>query len=254
MPEKKAPEHKDTVRNTKNKPKTSTQSYLPISEIRDNTVVLKNGGIRTIFKTSSINFNLKSEAEQNAIIYSYQSFLNTLEFPIQIMVRSQKLDLDNYVETLNKKAAEHENSLLKRQTYEYIEYIQKLVEYADIMAKEFYVIVPYDPYRAQKKGFLQRFIQHFKPQDTLVQIRKRHQEFEQLRKGLSSRVSIIKTGLENIGLHVDELNTHQLIELFYRIYNPTTSRGEKIRDNQNEISLVNDEDFIQDEKANSQKA
>lgn len=242
------PAEKASLKNGKKNAHTSTQIYLPIAEIRDNTVVLKNGGLRGVFKTSSINFNLKSETEQNAIIYSYQSFLNTLEFPIQIVIRSQKLDLDNYIETLKIQANQQKNTLLKRETYEYTEYIQKLVEYADIMAKEFYVIVPYGLERLEKKSFYRTFLEHFKPQDTIEKIRKRHQEFEQLRKSLSSRVNVVKTGLENIGLHVEELNTQQLIELYYHIYNPTTSRGEKIKDRTQELSIQTDEEFIADEK------
>ena len=129
-------------------PGQSTQRFLQIAEVRDNVLVLKNGGVRTILKTSSINFNLKSEAEQNSIIYAYQNFLNSLEFPIQIVVRSKKLEIDEYLEKIRGYGDKQPNPLLKKQTLEYVEYIKKLVEYADIMEKEFYVVVPYDPPRA----------------------------------------------------------------------------------------------------------
>ena len=93
---------KDSVKQAIKTPLASTQTFLKIAEIRDDTVILKNGGLRSILKVSSINFNLKSEEEQNAIIYSYQGFLNTLEFPIQMLIRSKKLDIDNYLESLKK--------------------------------------------------------------------------------------------------------------------------------------------------------
>ena len=150
----------ESVKQSKKTAAAGTQTFLKIAEIRDNTVVLKNGGVRGILKVSSINFNLKSEDEQNAIIYSYQGFLNTLEFPIQIVVRSKKLDIDDYLDTLRVKGDEQANPLLQQQTFEYIEYISKLVEYADIMEKEFYVIVPYDPFRAQKLNMFQKFFQN----------------------------------------------------------------------------------------------
>src|SRR3989338_9424967 len=118
----------------------STQTHLRIAEIRDNVLILKNGGMRAVLRSSSINFNLKSEEEQNAIIYSYQGFLNSLEFPIQILVRSKKLDIDDYIEQVKKLGDKQENKLLQEQTYEYAQYIKRLVEYAEIMEKEFYVI------------------------------------------------------------------------------------------------------------------
>ena len=218
---------KDTIKQAKKNPLQSTQIFLKISEIRENTLVLKNGGIRSILKVSSINFNLKSEEEQNAIIYSYQNFLNTLEFPIQIVVRSKKLDVDDYLDTIKEKGEQQKNKLLQEQTYEYIEYISKLVEYADIMEKEFYVIIPYNPYRSEKLNIFQKFFQNIHPKDTYNEIKRKHKEFEQLKKKLKQRVNSVKIGLENAGLKTEELTTNQLIELFYNIYNPIISRFQK---------------------------
>jgi hypothetical protein len=145
-----------TVRQKKGSPSVSTQIYLNIAEIKDDIVVLKNGGIRAVLQTNSVNFNLKSEDEQNATIYSFQSFLNSIDFPVQIVIQSRKLDVDKYIENVKEIGEKHENALLKKQTMEYCEYIQKLVEYADIMEKKFYVIVPFDPYRNQNFSFRQR--------------------------------------------------------------------------------------------------
>jgi len=218
-----------SVHGKKNTQQASTQRFLPIGEIRDNTLILKNGGVRAILKTSSVNFNLKSLDEQNALIYAYQGFLNTITFPVQILVRSRKLDIDIYVEKLTKIAKVQENPLMRKQTFEYIEYIKKLVEYADIMEKNFYVIIPYDPLRAREPSTFQKFMRHISPQDNLEGIRQRHKEFEKLRKTLGQRVGVAKAGLEGCGLRIEELSTNEIVELFYQIYNPVTSRHQKLQ-------------------------
>lgn len=214
-----------TVKKGKNVALNSTQAHIKISEIHDDTVILKDGGIRTVLKVSSINFNLKSEDEQKAIIVSYQNFLNSLEFPIQILVRSRKLDVQKYLDNVRDLAHKQPNSLLQNQTYEYADYIAKLIEYADIMEKEFYVIIPRDPYRAEKKGIISQFMANISPKDTITEVKRRHKEFEDLKKGLSQRVNTVVTGLENCGLKVEVLDTQKLIRLFYKSYNPTTSRN-----------------------------
>lgn len=220
----------DTVRQKKGSPAASTQLYLNIAEIKDGVVVLKNGGLRAVLSTNSVNFNLKSEEEQNAIVYAYQGFLNSIDFPIQIVVRSRKLDVDKYIEGVREIGEKHQNPLLRDQTREYAEYIQKLVEYADIMEKSFYVVVPYDPYRSQNLNLFSKFMQRISAADSLDAIKRRHKEFESLSKELAERVSLVKMGLESCNLKVQALSTPQLIELFYQIYNPATSRNEKLED------------------------
>ncbi|MFC1809933.1 hypothetical protein ACFLZH_00340 [Patescibacteria group bacterium] len=222
---------------------SSSQLFMKIAEIRDDTVVLKNGGVRAIIKVSSINFNLKSEDEQNAIIYSYQGFLNSIEFPVQVVVRSKKLDIDNYIDSLNDLGEKQTNALLQRQTYEYMDYIQRLVEYADIMEKEFYVVVPFDPFRSVKPNIIQRFFQNMSPKDTFTEFSKRHKEFMLLKKNLNQRVNTVKSGLENTGLQVEQLNTKNLIELFYEIYNPLSARTQKFEDIE-EINIKIDDDIL----------
>lgn len=219
-----------TVKQKKGSPGTSTQLYLNIAEIKDNVIILKNGGIRAILQTNSVNFNLKSEDEQNAIIYSYQNFLNSIDFPVQILVQSRKLDVDKYIENVRAIGEKHENTLLKDQTIEYCEYIQKLVEYADIMEKKFYVVVPFDPYRSQNSNMFAKFMQRISSADSIDSIKRRHKEFDELNKNLTQRVNTVKAGLEGCNLRVAQLTTPQLVELFYGIYNPETSRNEKIND------------------------
>lgn len=219
-----------STRSNRQNPKAATQLHLRIAEIRDDTIVLKNGGLRGILKVSSMNFNLKSEAEQNAITYSYQSFLNGLEFPIQIVIRSRKLDLDNYIEKLRGTAEKQPNPLLQKQTFDYIDYIQRLIEYADIMEKEFYVVVPQDPARAVKQNFIEKFWLSMHPADSIASITRRHQEFDQLKKDLMQRITVVSSNLENCGLKVEQLLTSDLIALFYQIYNPLTARNGKLED------------------------
>lgn len=134
-----------TVKNAKKTtPDASTQRHLPFSQIRENVILLKDSSARVVLRCSTINFLLKSEEEQDAIIISFQRFLNALDFPVQIMVRSNKLDIDGYLEKLKEKAVNQKNPLLQNQTYEYIEYLKKLVEVAQIMKKEFYIVIPFD--------------------------------------------------------------------------------------------------------------
>lgn len=236
------PLQKDTVKSGKKTTTASTQMHLQVAEIRDNILVLKNGGLRVILKTSSVNVHLKSEDEQNAVIYSYQNFLNTLEFPVQIVVRSKKLDLDNYLDGLKETAKKQSHSLLKEQTVDYIDYVTRLIEYADIMQKEFYVVVPYDPPRAQKPTLIQKFMQRMNQKDSLTELRQRHREFETLYKGLKERVNVVSSGLQNVGLQVNQLKTEELIPLFYECYNPRTSRVQKFKKS-TDLALDQDRDL-----------
>lgn len=232
---------KNSVKKDKQDPKQSTQLYLKVAEIHDDTAILKNGGLRAVLKSSSINLNLKSEDEQNAVIYSYQNFLNSLEFPIQIVIRSKKLDLETYIEKLKKLGVKQSNPLLQRQTFEYIEYISRLVEYADIMEKEFYVVIPQDPYGKEKKSIIRSFLENIFPEDKVSKIKQRQRQFGELKKQLDQRVNTVRAGLESCNLRVQELNTQELIELFYETYNPQTSRNQKFNP-EDELALEKDKE------------
>jgi hypothetical protein len=225
----------------------ATQIHLKIGEIRDNLLVLKNGETRAILKATSINFNLKSEEEQNSIIYGYQSFLNSLEFPVQIVVRSRKLDIDDYIDKIRAIGEKQQNKLLQNQTLEYADFVKKLVEYTDIMQKEFYVIVAYEPIRARGVSFIQKFLQRLQPKDTYADVKKRHKEFEQTKKQIVQRLNIVQSGLTNCGINTEQLTTAEIIELFYNIYNPQISRTEKVRNLEN-FNVITDEDTAEEEK------
>ncbi len=214
------------------------QVFLQIAEIRDSLVVLKNGGLRAVIQVSPVNFNLKSKEEQNALIYAYQGFLNTIDFPFQILVRSKKLDIDHYIESFEKTAKNQENRLLKNVSFEYLEYVKKLVEYADIMEKVFYVVIPYDPIRSRNRGMFSIFWEAIHPKDDVGNIRQRHYEFSSLKKGIGARVDTVMSALGSCGLNVEQLTTPKLVELFYQSYNPITSQNQKVDDVENEM-LVN---------------
>lgn len=211
--------------------KESVQTYLPIGEIRENCVVLKEGGIRAVVQVSSVNFQLKSEDEQMATLDSYQQFLNTLDFPIQIVMQSRKVDLDTYFQILEKQTASLENPLLKHQAKDYEEFLKKITEHADIMEKKFYVVVPSDPLRTEGgKGILSQFFSSMAPNDSLEKIKTRYLEFQSLYEVLKKRTDIVSSGLERCGLRVKTLNTQDLISLYYNCYNPFVARMEKLQD------------------------
>jgi len=208
--------------NTSKKPKgPSTQSFIPIKEIKEGVVVMRDGSLRVVLMLSSINFALKSEEEKTAIIGSYQSFLNSLGFPIQIYVKSRMLHLDGYLDSLDKQLASQTNELLRLQTSQYKDFIGELLQYASIMEKRFFVIVPFYPsgVGVEKEGIIKGLFSGKPAIDTT---------FETQKTELMARVDQVITGLTGIGVRVVALNTEELIELYYTVYNPDTSGEEKI--------------------------
>jgi hypothetical protein len=218
---------KSTVRQRKKSALSSTQRFLPIAEIRNDTVMLKNGGMRAVLLVEPLNFNLKSETEQQGIIAGYESFVNTLSFPLQIIVRSSKLNIDPYLLQLRGIADKQKSPLLKEQTFAYADFIEKLIDVADIMQKRFFVVIPFDQL-SRKKTLLEQFFGWLNTDDSTSKASARNREFAQGSRVLKDRVNLVQTGLENVGLQSKRLNTHQLIELYYHIYNPKTSQEQKL--------------------------
>ncbi len=218
---------KSTVRAAKKAPKGATQRFLPIAEIRDDTVVLKNGGLRAILQVQALNFNLKSETEQQGIIAGFESFLNTLTFPIQIVVRSTRMNIDPYITRLRAMAETQKNELLKEQTLAYADFVGKIVEIAEIMQKKFYVVIPLDDTVEQKSTFAQIFA-WFGGEDTPAKAAARHRLFAPKSAKLRERVNLVISGIHNVGLMSQRLETHELVELFYQIYNPKTSQEQRL--------------------------
>ena len=203
----------------------ATQQYLDIAEIKDNTVIMKDGTLRAVLMVSSINFALKSEEEQNAVISSYVRFLNNLRFTLQIVIQSRELDIDNYLLYLKEKEKEQTNKLLKIQTTDYIEYIKELTSLGRIMSKRFFVIVPYDPLTDKRKGFFSLVKEAFKP---ATAIKLKEKTFNRYQEMLDRRLESVIVGLESMGVAVARLDTQSLIELYYKTYNPETSKNQQL--------------------------
>jgi type IV secretory pathway VirB4 component len=208
-----------------NKPTASTQASLDISEIKEDTVVLRDGSLRAIVVVSSTNFSLKSADEQNALISAYQNFLNGLEFSIQILMHSRKLDIHSYLDKLRAVMQQQTNELLRLQTQEYIEYIGKLIEFASIMTKTFYVVIPLST-AATKTGFFGRISSLFSPGK---QISVKETDFEKAREELSKRTNQVASSMSGMGLKTIILNTEELVELMYNSYNLDTASAIKIK-------------------------
>lgn len=211
----------------KNKISAYTQEYLNIAEIKDDTVIMKDGTLRAVLLVSSINFALKSEDEQNAVIDSYIRFLNNISFTIQIVIQSRELDIENYLEYLKDREKEQTNKLLKVQTADYMEYIKELTSLGKIMNKRFYVVVPYDPLSDKHKGFFSLIGEALKPATI---IRLKDKTFRDYQEMLDRRIESVSGGLESIGVAVARLDSQSLIELYYKTYNPETSKNQELVD------------------------
>ena len=199
----------------------SAQDFLAIDTIREDLVLLKEGGYRVILMCSSLNFALKSSDEQDAIIYQYQNFLNALDFPLQFVIHSRRLNISPYLDSLRARQKEEDNELLKIQINEYVEFVQSFVEMTNIMSKTFYVIVPFTPSILEEKGGMIGALK------SIVSSRKRPADggdpgsFEEHKNQLWQRVDTVVSGLRRFGVRSTPLNTEELIELFYGLYNPT---------------------------------
>jgi type IV secretory pathway VirB4 component len=203
-----------------NKTTQTTQRFLEIAEVKEDVVVLKDGTLRAVLLVSSVNFALKSEEEQNAIIQGYMSFLNSLDFPMQVVIQSRRLNIQKYIDHLAELERQQTNDLLRLQTAEYRQYIKELVELGDIMNKRFFVVVPYDPLSDHQKGFFSRLRETLRP--TAV-IRLGQDRFLRYRHELMQRVEHVISGLNSMSLEVAVLDTQSLIELYYSTYNPELS-------------------------------
>ncbi len=211
----------------KNKINAYTQQYLNIAEIKEDTVVMKDGTLRAVLLVSSINFALKSEDEQNAVINSYISFLNNINFSIQIVIQSRELNIDNYLEYLKSKEKVQTNKLLKIQTTDYIEYIKDLTSLGKIMNKRFYVVVPYDPLSDKHKGFFSLISEALRPATI---IRLKDKIFRNYQEMLNRRIESVIGGFESMGVAAVRLDSQSLIELYYKTYNPETAKNQELVD------------------------
>lgn len=211
----------------------STQNALQIAEIRDGIVIMNDGSFRSVIMVKSVNFDLMSPQEQEAVEYAYQGFLNSLYFPIQIFMRSQKIDLQPYIEKLDKIRTEHDNMLLALLMEDYIGYIDALSQQANIMDKRFYVVVPFFPVidvqkaLSQSKNFISGLGTIFKGKEQHVVINEN--DLESAKTELRNRVQSVLSGLLQSGIQGLPLDTQELIELYYDTYNPDTATRQQLK-------------------------
>lgn len=203
----------------------STQRFMQIAEIRDGVVVLRDGSLRGVLLASSVNFSLKSEEEQEALIAGYVQFLNTLDFPLQIVIQSRKLSIDNYLVRLAASEAEQTNDLLRLQIAEYRKFVKELVDLGEIMSKRFFVTVPYDPISDKKRSFWSRLQDVITPARA---VRLHEAKFEERKRDLSTRMEHVAGNLNSLGIATAPLDTQSLIELYYGAYNPEVAAVQKL--------------------------
>ncbi len=207
---------------SKKKKFAGVQKYLDINAIREGTVIMKNGTLKAVLMVSSINFALKSQEEQEAIIYRFQNFLNSLDFSVQIVISSRKLNIEDYYKILSIREREQANELLKIQIGEYRNFIHELVEMANIVSKTFYVAVSF----SQSEDFFnlgKGVLDSLGKKDAKEKFIFKEEEFGKNRGQLLQRVQHVANGLAGLGLKMTALNTQELIELFYTLYNPSVS-------------------------------
>ncbi len=214
-------------------PKTnpnSTQNTLLISEIRDGIVIMNDGSYRAVVMCKSINFDLMSSAEREGVEYSYQGFLNSLYFPVQIFVRSTKIDIRPYIEKLDKIRSEHDNMLLAYLMEDYIDFISNVAQQTNIMDKKFYVVIPFFPpanadmIKKASAGFLNGI---FGAKQQVVTINEA--DLEKAKTELRNRVQTVMGGLQQCGVQSLPLDTQELIELYYDAYNPDTATRQQLK-------------------------
>lgn len=211
----------------KAKQAASTQKFLKIKGIRDGVVILETGGLRSILLASSINFALMSEEEQKGKVFAFQDFLNSLEFPIEIVVQTRRLNIGKYVERIKEAERMQENELLRMQIAAYSEYILSLVELANITTSHFYVVVPYTPPVIGKKGPLDKIKSFLQP---AAEVKAEIETFEKGKEELHMRVNHVIGGLSGMGIRAAALDTQEIVELLYSWYNPEVAATEILAD------------------------
>lgn len=204
----------------------AAQEFVPIKEVRDGTIVLKDGGLRAIVLANSVNLSLKSDDEQKATILQFQNFLNTLDFSIQISVQSRRLDIRPYLLLLENRIKVQNEPLMKIQTKEYIDFIRNFTESVNIMTKSFFIVVPYTHTVLKSDSGIWDKI--FKRKSSEEKEALKEEDFEEKRSQLDQRVGVIQQGLSRCGIKSAKLGTEEVVEVFYKVFNPGEVEG-KIR-------------------------
>ena len=205
----------------------NTETMLPISEVRWDTMVLKDGGLRAVIKVSGLNLDLKNADEQDVVIQQYKRFLNGLDFPIQILVRSTYLDLTHYLNYMKDNVKNIDNDTLKQHGDQYVWFLDDInLAQGLIYVKEFYIVVPYYDQASgdesgMKKSRWQKFLNVLESKDSAEKIVQRYRSFVKNRKFLDTRCALITEGLKGLGIDTERLELTDLVALLFKFYNPT---------------------------------
>ncbi|MEX2514563.1 MAG: hypothetical protein WD335_00310 [Candidatus Paceibacterota bacterium] len=199
----------------------ASQKFVPINEIRDGVAILDDGSLRAILMASSINFALKSQEEQQAVLMQFQNFLNSLDFSVQFHIESRNLNIKPYLESLKKEYQKQDNELMKTQISEYIEFVRTFTENTNVMQKTFFVVIPYNRSVISSSGGIMESIQGMlggrSKEDKATA---KEESFQEAHNQLRQRIQIVRQGLVRTGVRVTQLGTEENIELFYRLFNP----------------------------------
>lgn len=214
---------------------SSTQKYVDVEEVRDGVIVLKNGALRSILLASSVNFDLKSSEEQDAIISQYQNFLNSLDFPVQFIVHSRRFRIEPYLEKLQTEENRQENELLRFQISEYRNFVKNLTEVSNIMSKFFYIVVPFAPSETESGGLMGKLTGIFRPAEHM---NARGAVFETYKSQLFQRVEQVAAAISGTGVRTTMLGTEEIIELLYNTYNPSLFTTTIVK-NVDELEIAN---------------
>lgn len=210
--------------------RASTQEHLDIEDIRDNIVILKNNAASAVVQTTAVNFDLLSEVEQDAMIASYSQLLNSLSFPIQVVIRSKKMDISTYLENLAVIESDQANPYLKEQIKSYRQYVADLISKNDVLDKRFYIIIPYQEISFKPNvSILSIALKLFGLQSRKVPRVNKHYLLDKAKIALEPKIDQIIKQLSRVGVKGRSLSTQELVELFYDIYNPTSSSEERIK-------------------------
>jgi len=195
----------------------ATQEIISIADIRDNIVIMDNAEMKVVLKVSGVNFDLYDTRDKQQLIFAFQTFLNSLEFPLQILIQSRPVNLDPYLQKLQKLSLKQPTEALKLETYEYITFIQQLARLGTIMDKAFYVVINYSAEPITTQGLWQKLVSSFssKPQKDII-IR----NFEESKRKIFERVQVVASGLSGLGLEAIQLTDPELVELFFTCFNP----------------------------------
>lgn len=239
MPGQQPPQSQQAQQPVQKKAST-TQNSLLLSELRDSMVIMADGSFRAVIACKSINFDLMSSREREGVEFSYQNFLNALYFPIQIFIRSQRVDIGPYLDKLEDIRRNNDNMLLNVLMDDYITFIDALAQEANIMDKSFFIVVPYFPAGdmsnvvEQSKGLFGKIFGGAKTNNTVTKIDK--VTYEKAKDEIKNRVDAVLSGLMQVGVQATQLNTKQLGELYYNVYNPDTAVREPLTDFSNVTS------------------